>query len=423
MSKIKMVSDKIENFFAKGGKAMKQHNILLKRFVQLSLLSIVFILTVATIGIYKIYQKNILSNAIYDALAIGNVIIDQEQDLLIAKDTSGRSYWHIDPNNFSVLDQRMQKYLRPLGIFKTKVFSMDKKVVYSTEKKLIGRADENNLKLAEALKGKSIGEFMEKDEMMDLKDEKGLDRDVVEVYYPVKNRENEIIGGAEVYVDVTRYSEEIKNIVVYSGLVLLGVLLIAFGVLHNLMKIGAKQLEKVQRRLEEVAITDELTQLYNRRLLISRAEEEFSKGLRLMERVLKHNLLSLIMVDIDHFKYFNDTYGHQIGDEILKELSKRMQNSVRNYDLVGRWGGEEFLILLPSTNLENAQIVAQRVWTEIREKPFEIQGSSYNVKISLGIACATINDEGFNSVLKRADDGLYLAKNNGRDQIAVVPFD
>ena len=395
----------------------------MKRFVQFSLLSILFILTLATIGIYKIYQRNIINNAIYDALAIGNVIIAQEQDLLIAKDTLGRSYWHIDPNNYSVLNQRMQNYLRPLGIFKTKVYSMDKKVVYSTEETLIGRADQNNEKLAKALKGKSIGEYMEKDEMMDLKDEKGLDRDVVEVYFPVKTRENEIIGGGEVYVDVTRYSEEIKTIVVYSGTVLLGVLLIAFGVLHILMKINAKQLEKVQRRLEEVAITDELTQLYNRRLLILRAEEEFAKGLRLRDRVMKHNLLSLIMVDIDHFKYFNDTYGHQIGDEILKELSKRMQNSVRNYDVVGRWGGEEFLILLPNTNLENAQIVAQRVWTQIREKPFEIQGVSYDVRISLGIAYGSKNDEDFNSVLKRADDGLYLAKNNGRDQIAFVPFD
>ncbi|MFZ3101175.1 MAG: diguanylate cyclase [Desulfitobacteriaceae bacterium] len=402
---------------------MKQHNILLKRFVLLALLSMVFILTLATIGIYKIYQNNIINNAIYDALAIGNVIIEQEHDLLIAKDTSGRSYWQINPNIYEVLNQRMQKYLFPLGIFKIKVFSMGMKVVYSTEEKLIGKADANNLKLAEALKGKSIGEYMEKSEKMDLKDEKGLDRDVVEVYYPVKTKENEIIGGAEVYVDVTRYSEEIKNTVVYSGLVLLGVLLIAFGALHNLMKISAKRLELVQRRLEEVAITDELTKLYNRRLLISRAEEEFSKGLRLLERVLKHNLLSLIMVDIDHFKYFNDTYGHQIGDEILKEFSIRLQNSVRNYDVVGRWGGEEFLILLPSTDLENAQIVAQRVWKQTREKPFEIQGLSYDVKISLGIACATKNDQDFNSVLKRADDGLYLAKNNGRDQIAIVPFD
>jgi diguanylate cyclase (GGDEF)-like protein len=126
------------------------------------------------------------------------------------------------------------------------------------------------------------------------------------------------------------------------------------------------------------------------------------------------------MLDIDHFKKFNDNYGHQAGDEVLKRVAATIQNIVnRPGDTAFRYGGEEFSVLLPSTPKEGAYTIAENIRKHVKAMPFQWQGKSLSVTISIGIAsCTPNNAQGESALLKQADNALYLAKDNGRDQVS-----
>ena len=173
--------------------------------------------------------------------------------------------------------------------------------------------------------------------------------------------------------------------------------------------------QAAKTRLETLAIRDELTGLYNYRYLQSRMHEEFKRAERYREP------LSCAMLDIDHFKSFNDRYGHDVGDRVLKGVAARLIEAVREVDVVARYGGEEFLLVLPSTHLAGALTVADRVWRAIGEQPFTItEGKDEKITVSLGVALypsrgITTRD----ALLKAADRALYKAKEDGRNRICV----
>lgn len=168
-------------------------------------------------------------------------------------------------------------------------------------------------------------------------------------------------------------------------------------------------------RLERLAIRDDLTGLYNYRYLQSRLSEEYKRAERYREP------LSCAMLDIDHFKTFNDRYGHDVGDRILRCVAERLVEAVREVDVVARYGGEEFLLVLPSTHLSGALTVAERVWRSIGERPFDIvPGKTERITISIGVALypsRAVNSR--DALLKAADRALYRAKDDGRDRICV----
>ncbi|HOK41475.1 MAG TPA: diguanylate cyclase [bacterium] len=164
--------------------------------------------------------------------------------------------------------------------------------------------------------------------------------------------------------------------------------------------------------LYELATTDGLTRLYIRRHFINRLKEE-------MSRTLRYKLsLSLIMLDIDHFKKFNDTYGHQIGDLVLKQFAIILKNSTRDIDIVGRYGGEEFIIALPDTNIEGAKIVAERIRQNVANYEFSGYAEPLKVTTSLGLT-EFKEDDNDETLIKRADDALYQAKANGRNRYEI----
>jgi len=168
-----------------------------------------------------------------------------------------------------------------------------------------------------------------------------------------------------------------------------------------------KKLADARNRIENIAITDDLTGIFNRRHILSRFGEEFEKVKR-----LKTNL-SCILADIDQFKSVNDTHGHLAGDEVLKEISHRIRNTIRAYDILGRYGGEEFLILLPDTGLEDAKNLAERIRVHVKDTPV-ISGK---ITISLGVTAMQAQDQTVDDIIKRADDRLYRAKKSGRDRV------
>lgn len=169
---------------------------------------------------------------------------------------------------------------------------------------------------------------------------------------------------------------------------------------------------RVLEASQNEAITDVLTGLYNRRGLFELGLVEFKKS-----QELDHPF-SAIMIDIDHFKQVNDTYGHEVGDKVLQALAKRSKKCVRDIDIVGRYGGEEIVILLPETDLKLAIIIAKRVLDAIASKPLSLAESyELDVTASLGVASMDANTSSLEILLNRADQAMYVAKHNGRNRV------
>ncbi len=162
-----------------------------------------------------------------------------------------------------------------------------------------------------------------------------------------------------------------------------------------------------------LAITDGMTSLYNYRHFKECIADEFTRSKRYKRA------LSLIMVDVDHFKKFNDTYGHQTGDDVLRGVAKILKQSVRSSDIVARYGGEEFVILLPETGKSDAFILAERVRNGIESADLSVDTSSSfdGVTVSLGVSAIEEGTEDFKELIKKADSALYQAKENGRNRV------
>jgi two-component system, cell cycle response regulator len=179
-----------------------------------------------------------------------------------------------------------------------------------------------------------------------------------------------------------------------------------------------EQLMQARKQMEVLAMHDGLTGLLNRRAIEEQAEAEFSIARR------KERSLSIILLDIDHFKRVNDTHGHKMGDEVLQRVAGVLSESLRKYDRLGRWGGEEFLLILPDTDSQGAMIVAERLRVQTAETNIpQENGEPFSVQISLGVATtivlkfSTITLAGF---IDEADQALYKAKQGGRNQVCGV---
>ena len=165
----------------------------------------------------------------------------------------------------------------------------------------------------------------------------------------------------------------------------------------------------------KLATTDGLTGLYNHRYF----QEQLSISIETARRY-KANF-SLLLIDIDFFKKFNDTYGHQAGDAVLRQVSDLLKKNVRTSDLVARYGGEEMAIILSNTNEEEAVITANKICKAVASKQFKLSESiERNVTISLGVATFPQHGETSTELIDFADKGLYRAKENGRNQVSII---
>lgn len=174
--------------------------------------------------------------------------------------------------------------------------------------------------------------------------------------------------------------------------------------------------ESFQKRMYDSAVRDALTGTYNKRYFQDSISNEFAYFAR-------HNLqMSVVMLDIDHFKKINDTYGHPAGDYVLKIVAKLIAQGLRTEDILCRYGGEEFAIILRSTDVQQAVLVAERIRKSIAASTFVFEGAKIPITISLGVA--TLVNGNFSSpehLVKAADKFLYLAKESGRNRTACAP--
>ncbi|HUG34611.1 MAG TPA: GGDEF domain-containing protein [Anaerolineales bacterium] len=180
------------------------------------------------------------------------------------------------------------------------------------------------------------------------------------------------------------------------------------------LEIKEIELKAVLAQAHETTNIDVLTLLPNRRKIIVDLQEEVIRSTRY------GTPLSISIVDIDHFKNVNDTYGHATGDDVLRTIAARLREQIRHPDTLGRYGGEEFLIVLPNSELKAAVEQANRLCQHVRSMRIESNGQNLSVTISIGVAQTKITEENWEQFLHRADVAMYQAKNNGRDGWAVA---
>jgi len=209
---------------------------------------------------------------------------------------------------------------------------------------------------------------------------------------------------------------DIRDVEVYTGTVELG----DQHYYHSII-FDVTERNQLLTQLRKAAMHDSLTGLFNRRSIDYRSEMEIGHYQRHSQK------LSVIMLDIDHFKHFNDTYGHDVGDIVLKNVAQLIEAQVRSCDMVGRFGGEEFIVLASNTDLNRARILAERIIDSIRDHEIKLSGETLKVTISAGIA--TLGEsyfpeedffdlkDCFMQLVKHADEKLYQAKELGRDRI------
>lgn len=171
--------------------------------------------------------------------------------------------------------------------------------------------------------------------------------------------------------------------------------------------------EEDRYALYDLAMSDPLTKALNRRAFFRLSEREVGRA----NRYNTH--LATMMIDIDHFKQVNDTHGHAVGDEVLEQLVKVLTDGTRDEDIVGRLGGEEFAILLPETDIERAENVANRLREAAKALSFESEKGSFSITISIGLSEPAIGEKSILEALERSDKALYAAKRNGRNRVEV----
>ncbi|MCL1892878.1 MAG: GGDEF domain-containing protein [Holophagaceae bacterium] len=200
----------------------------------------------------------------------------------------------------------------------------------------------------------------------------------------------------------------------------MGVFASSFNAMVEQLDSTRKGLIESEKKYRLLAITDSLTGLPNRHHFFEVAMAEFSRAKRYTKT------FSVIMLDIDFFKKINDSYGHYVGDRVLQTVAEQIQKSLRETDFPGRYGGEEFIVLLPETAIYEAELVAERIRCSIENNKIIIDNGSISVTASLGIynfECAAgtsdVSTQSIDEIIDRADKALYLAKNQGRNRVAL----
>jgi diguanylate cyclase (GGDEF)-like protein len=226
----------------------------------------------------------------------------------------------------------------------------------------------------------------------------------------------EVRGGISVSFDISEIKKDMAiNKILVAVLSIITIFTLLTVIISMVLRL-AKKLKVAYQIIEQMAITDELTQIYNRRYFHTRLDQEVSRSKRY------DHPLSLMMLDIDHFKRVNDVYGHQIGDDVLAGLAAIIKSTTRKMDVVVRYGGEEIAVILPETDGSGAVLNAEKIRHNIEKHVFEVlNGKILQVTVSVGVSCleqiANNEEDKAKKLIKIADDALYQAKKSGRNQV------
>ena len=212
------------------------------------------------------------------------------------------------------------------------------------------------------------------------------------------------------YISQLNNFNSIYDMILFLLFIIVGYILVFLGI-SSASQIASMQYE--MEKLELISKTDPLTGLYNRRFVMEKLENEFINYQK------TKNKFSVIIADIDYFKKINDNFGHDCGDQVLKKVAQNLQNAVGERGFVSRWGGEEFLILLPETEIEDARILADTIRKIIEEEIIDYNGIQVSITSTFGV---TVNEDSemIDDTIKKADDALFKGKNQGRNCVVFI---
>ena len=222
----------------------------------------------------------------------------------------------------------------------------------------------------------------------------------------------DIRGGISISIPAREMLYQINQARGYTVIAAVALLAVLLSVIIFISQLFVRDLKNSENRLVELATTDSLTGILNRGEGIRRFEQEISRSRR------KQQPLSIILLDIDYFKKFNDNFGHQVGDQVIRLIADCLSSTLRSYDILCRYGGEEFLVVLPTTELSKAIETAERLRVLVAEMSTTIEerGLPINLTISLGVSSLKPEDS-LDGLVYRADNALYIAKEEGRNQV------
>lgn len=322
------------------------------------------------------------------------------------------------------LDETLHTLVKGLHVSKIKLYRLSGLTVYSSVPAEIGKdkSDYHGFQQVLATNGPVSqltfrGEFSAMERTL-------FDRSMVASYLPLRGRDNGIAGVLEIYTDVSDIIADLErqNIrtVVTIGAVSGTLWLILFlivrrgdGLLRHQYAVLEGEVEErrhAQEELRKLAGTDPLTGIANRRRFTELSEQELRHAYRYGHPV------SVLMIDLDEFKNINDTHGHAVGDTVLKDAADAICRSMRNTDIIGRLGGDEFSVLLVEADIATAEFVANRIRVTLQEMAFSAVDGPVEVRTSIGGAHAR-PDEPLEALMKRADEALYEAKSAGRNTV------
>ena len=224
----------------------------------------------------------------------------------------------------------------------------------------------------------------------------------------------DVRGGISVNIPLGELDLKMKTNKVIITVLLIITIVILLLILYFMVWKLVSRLQESQKQLKQLSVTDELTGLRNRRYIMERLEDEFQRARRTGKP------MGLIMLDLDFFKQINDMHGHQFGDLVLKAVASRMRSSIREYDLLGRIGGEEFFIVSPEAEVEETLGIAERIRELVRGEAISDGKREVNITISAGVTMLKEHDRDIDVLFSRADSALYSAKQQGRDRVVVL---
>jgi len=327
--------------------------------------------------------------------------------------TDGRVFTKKNP---ALMTREISAYAEQEGLFRFNITSLkplnpDNRPDAFEERALtLFEQGEKEAFQSEHLKGKTVFRYMAP---------LFVDQECLKCHAIQGYRAGQVRGGISVTFDV-KDIKKIQDTYTY--------IFIAFGFFSISLLLGIgfyftrrliRQVAEARQQIETMAIMDELTGIFNRRHLLVRFNQEFERAQRLKKD------LGCLMIDIDHFKDINDSYGHLVGDRILKEAACLIMSSIRTYDIAGRYGGEEFFVVLPDTNVEHTLSLAERIRRNIAETLHTRAGITIKdpVTVSIGMASASPEDSSANDLLLRADNSLYKAKGEGRNRVSRISYE
>jgi len=389
--------------------------LLLRQLGITAAIATVIILVMSSFGIHRIYEEHVINYARNNAISLGQAFVASERESLLKNFGVHKSIPVTDSSALIQIDNQIDSFLTPYRILKIKVFSSSGQIVYSTDHDIIGQQDDSNYRLKMALNGETDSQVQKKNQISDLTGETRFNVDVVETYVPIRNHQQKVIGAFEIYQDMSREYLQIERGVKLSIFTLSLILLFIYISAFYFIRKSGLRLQTAQQQLERLAITDPLTSLFNRREILKRADSELARFKR-ASKESPHSYYCLLMIDIDNFKQINDAYGHLVGDQALKQVALLLKKTLRSYCDIGRYGGEEFLVIIPDATLTHAESIAERLIRTVEEITLE---DVPELKMSISIGCVVTNkpQSEFEEVLFTADQLMYQAKAKGKNGV------